>query len=176
MPSILDTTVGGATANSYADTAFATAHLAKKRDVANWPAATTDQEKLLLEAMTPLEAKEYWGIIANAAQVLRFPREDTGDTEGFYDSHGRRWLASAIPTPIKEAQVEIALAIAQVRASFTGSGVRVRRYRTTDLEAEIAGDGGSESDLPINVTALLAPFLVKQSAAESFSVAVAANW
>ena len=176
MPSILDTTVGGATANSYADVTFATAYLANKRDTTSWPAGATDQEELLLEAMGPVESKEYWGIIANATQALQFPREDVGDTEGFYDSRGRRWLATAIPTPIKEAQVEIALAIAQGRLTVTATAARVVEYETTGLRAKLAAEGGSDSDLPGNIEALLAPFVVKAASVGSFSVSNEAVW
>lgn len=175
MPSILDTEVGGDEANSYSDATFANSYLELKRNVTNWPAGATDQEKLLLEAMAPIEAGDYWGVVADAAQALQFPRVTQAGATGFYDSRGRLWASAAIPAPIKAAQVELALALADARYSTTGTAARVSEYETDRLRVKLA-TGSSDADLPSFVESLLAPFLVKAAPVQSVALTNQATW
>jgi len=180
MPSILDTTVGGATANSYADAAFATAYFATRREPGAWRQDSTEQEKLLLAAMKPLEArlrKGAWGIRASSAQRLLFPRKEDASASAFYDVDGLQWASNAIPTPIKEAQCEIALAMADGRYPIGGKAEAVLEKQLPDKTRTEYGAGGSQvMQLPQVVEDLLAPFLALAPTAGSFAVANVANW
>jgi hypothetical protein len=121
----LVTDIGSATANSYADTTFATAFFTSIGLLSDWTTYNGgDDEEMLLRAMAVIESKDYMGSRANndgIKQALEFPRCVThylgvdptrlsGTT--WTDKRGKEWTDSEIPTPIKQAQCWQAMVIA----------------------------------------------------------------
>lgn len=119
----LVTTVGGASANSYGDADGAAAYFLATGRADQWDRAVAGlPEAWLLRAMPYLEAQEYPGSRASSTQALEFPRvgghpstltPTTTSVTGLYDLRGRFWASTAIPQPLKDAQYEQALAMAE---------------------------------------------------------------
>lgn len=123
----LTVTIGSTTADSYGTQEEATAYFTSTGRADRWTAivnAARDESSLRL-AMLLIEAQDYIGERANASgvmQSLEFPRSVTnyrgrdattlGGTT-WTDKRGREWTSLVIPTPIKHAQFEQALAMAE---------------------------------------------------------------
>jgi hypothetical protein len=173
-------TIGSATANSYADTTFATAFFASIGLLTDWTTYNGgDDEEMLLRAMAVIESKDYMGSRANndgIKQALEFPRCVThylgidptrlsGTT--WTDKRGKEWTDSEIPTPIKQAQCWQAMAEAvnvyrQANEAgedeeFWAGSVRIRSNPSgSQLRVKIDNSTGS-------VKALIRPFLARES-------------
>ena len=119
------TTVASATADSYADVAYADAYFLKTLRLAEWNVIknidSNAQDQALFDAMLGIEAQDYVGERATDGQALQWPRigqsrrrrVSAGTTTlGLYDLRGRAWNSDAIPSPVKDAQCEQALALA----------------------------------------------------------------
>jgi hypothetical protein len=166
----LDTTIGGATAESYADVTFADTYFAFTPRLAVWTAVGDDEAKeiQLREAMRFIEGLDYIGARASAAQALDFPRyggvrytiTDTTDYETLRDARRRSYSAEAIPEPIKIAQCEMALALHQYAAAWTDD--RYKRRIIRNAEGLIEFRTGIEVRLVSKITLLsLRPFLLR---------------
>ena len=110
MPVTLDATVGGGSANAYADVTWADAfmnawHDASDRDT--WADADGDDKKrALITATTLLDARMSWfGSVTTEGQRLLWPRSDVTAANGYV-------LSSAIvPESLKQATALYALAL-----------------------------------------------------------------
>lgn len=101
MPIVLDTTVGGAAAQSYADVAYATAYLQLTEYNVAWTtaAATADQQSVLLgRACRVLDTVRYKGRQTTATQRLQWPRYSVPQP------YGGIYSSTAIPPALKDAQ------------------------------------------------------------------------
>ena len=98
----LDSTLGGASSNSYVDLAEADAIAANLPFAADW-AALTDEEKTdgLIVATRWLETLNYTGERCTSTQRLKWPRKDA-------ECDGQVSDCSSIPYAIKEAEVILA--------------------------------------------------------------------
>lgn len=175
----LVTTVGSATANSYADAAFAVTFFTSIGLLSDWTTYNSgSDEAMLLRAMAVIESKDYMGSRANndnIKQALEFPRTVThylgidpvrlsGTT--WTDKRGKEWLDDEIPTPIKQAQCWQAMAEAVnvyrqtneagEEEEFWAGSVRIRT-NPTGSQLKVKSDGSSAS-----VKLLLRPFLARE--------------
>lgn len=101
MPVVLDATLGGATANSYADVAYADAMLATQLWALGWfkTGRTTDQKsQALIEATRLIDQDAFPGYLVGATQALQWPRYSAYDRAGEYYMAG-----TVIPTSLKNA-------------------------------------------------------------------------
>ncbi len=118
------TTIAGASSDSYADVAYADAYFLKTGRVSQWDTikdvSGNAQDQALFDAMLGIEAQDYIGERATDGQALQWPRignrrrrrVEAGTTSlGLYDLRGRSWNSNEIPSPIKNAQCEQALAL-----------------------------------------------------------------
>jgi hypothetical protein len=120
------TTVGSASANSYASVTEADAELEAHPDVATWT-ALTDPEKgrALILATQRIDQEPFEGSTVNplpgtsdeAAQALKFPRNGCTSDEGW------TYQNDVIPEPIKKATIHLALDIAAGGVSLTDEGL-----------------------------------------------------
>ena len=104
----LDSTVGGASANSYVTQATAATYFADRLDATEWDDAVTGgtAESALIMATTRLDAERYRGSRTYSTQRLQWPRWGVYDPDDI-------WMYShqTIPDPIKVATYELALVI-----------------------------------------------------------------
>lgn len=102
-------TVGASDANSYVTVGEATTYFGERLNAGAWTTAGTtspeQQGPALIMAARRLEQARWQGRKADEAQALAWPRTGTHDPDGIlYDS-------DTIPTPVKRAQMELALVL-----------------------------------------------------------------
>lgn len=122
IPSI-DTTIGGAAANSYVTEAEAEAYHDARLNTSTWTSATADDKKrALLMAANRLQIENWLGSRVNTTQRLAWPRLYVQKVDGIgagygwgygYGAYGwlfgEVYLSTEIPQRIKDAQCELAL-------------------------------------------------------------------
>ena len=113
-------------ANSYATEAELTAYAA-----ARGVTITGTAEQLMIKAMDYLEGKRFVGSKAASDQALQWPRYGVL-IDGFYLS------SDSMPENLKEAQMEIALALDADNDPLAVQGRETRREKIGDLEVEYA--------------------------------------
>lgn len=118
MALVLDATVGGATANAYADRPTADAYFDGRPDAAAWTSAIVGtKEQALVAATSRLEQERWKGMRVNTAQRLQWPRVGTYDPDGYF------YPSTSIPRPVQEASFELALAILKSPALLSGNSL-----------------------------------------------------
>lgn len=116
------TTVGGSTANSYVTVAEATAYFAGRLDAGDWTDAGTTspetQSNALVMAARRLDQERFKGVRVDASQALQWPRYGVEKPDLAYSVLAGPLLEEAlwyttteIPQRIKDAQMELALAL-----------------------------------------------------------------
>lgn len=107
MPVVIDATVGGAAANSYITLAEAENYAQTELDISAWTGATTDRKnRSLVSATRYIDFLQFIGERASTTQALDWPRSDVETSERTYPSN-------AIPSEIKRATFDVALALLQ---------------------------------------------------------------
>jgi hypothetical protein len=156
----ITTTIAGASSNSYVTVADASTYFEGRLDAEGWNTADEErQQQALLTAMRVLESLDFIGARSTGTQALCWPRVATtqgergmsfsysvssltvlGAGEGLYDNDGRKWLVTVIPTPVVEAQCEVALVLLQQGATWlSGAGGDLKRIRTGVVTLELGG-------------------------------------
>lgn len=170
MPSVIVTTIGGSTSNSYIDVAAADLFLDDRLDATKWTSATADNKtRALLMAAQRLDRENWLGNRVTTTQRLAWPRIDVAKIDpvgigfGFsfgHHHHGHHFVevykSDEIPQPVKDAQIELALAYLEgfddggedAMDSFSADGVSIN-FRASRL------DGG----LPPRVQQLIAELI-----------------
>jgi hypothetical protein len=106
MAVTIDSTVGGASANSYVTLAEAEVYFEGRLNITDWTSATTDEKnRALVMAARRLDQERWTSEKASSAQALKWPRWDAEDEDGNSIS------SDTIPEAIKDAQCELALAM-----------------------------------------------------------------
>ncbi|MFW6084875.1 MAG: DnaT-like ssDNA-binding protein [Gemmatimonadota bacterium] len=164
MPSGIDATVGGESANSYVTLEEANAYFDDRLNAAAWDDASEENRtRALLQATRRLEQEEYEGEpvdppvdadVVGSRQALKWPRHATDDDAGWtFDEE-------AVPEIVRRAQMELALAYLAAdsdRDADTGlegfAQVAVGPIEVTPRHAHRAGT------LPENVRRILRPVL-----------------
>lgn len=118
----LDTTVGGADADSYASLTEGNDYHSARLNVDAWEAASDDEKEAALKAACSLlDASFAWtGAAVDAVQALCWPRS------GMYSRNGFAISETEIPRDLKKAQSELAR-------------VLLAADRTADSESDVAG-------------------------------------
>lgn len=157
LDSILVATVGGPTSNSYGTLMEAKTYFSWRLYTDAWDQANDQQrETALLMATARLEQEDYFGVVVDDVQVLKWPRvkNEAGDLI-------RNYPATVIPQIVKNAQFEVAHAILanSVVVGSGGSGESLAsaeigpitlKYNPTTVTAEFV------NGLPIEAVRLLA--------------------
>lgn len=145
-------TVGASNANAYLTEVEATTYFSERRLYdTEWTVVTIPtRERALIWATKLLDlAMDWYGYVVTSTQALRWPRSGTYTIDGVYIPH------TDIPTIVKEADAELALAL-------------IRKDRT--LEPELLGQGFSSARVgslsvdvdPTQVLTWLPAFVVAQ--------------
>lgn len=158
MPSAIVTTVGGTTSNSYVTRTECTTYLGDRLNSSTWTNATgPNQDIALLMACKRLEAESYAGYKKDPDQALSWPRYET------YDRDGNVFEDTSIPTIVRDAQCELALALLAGGATdlLADSGLEAFRSVTVGpLAVEPRAPTERRSGaLPEAVRRILAPVL-----------------
>ena len=141
---VTQTNDGLSTANSYVTTAELSAYASQRGIVLN----SADLESLLFKSMDVLESKQYKSEPINSAQSTLFPR-----------------MGVAIPRPIKQAQLMLAVA-ADTNDLLSATTEQVaKRENVAEIEVEYfeSKDAVNGSPLLTLVNELLAPYLASTS-------------
>ncbi len=132
-----------AAGNTYASIAYADARFVGRASVATWDAASDDtQARAMLDAMDLLRGRKWIGERLDFTQPEDWPRVAirpierrtrqrivtgyetlTGASAGLYDHTGKFWATTVIPTPVKNAQCDLAYQFVVSGNSPSSSGV-----------------------------------------------------
>jgi len=153
----LDTTIGGTTSNSYATLAEAETYLGARQVNDAWNGLPDiDKQGLLILATKQLDLLSFYGLATSQFQALSWPRFGMVTKEGYIIQFDQ------IPRQLKEAQAELAFALAIGTFSLdpqtdinTLKAVTVGDLSVTYRDAPI-----TIAYLPKIVTQLLQPWLV----------------
>jgi hypothetical protein len=119
MSFTFDSTVGGASSNSYATVTAFNDYVGGRMDVAEASAAATlTLQQALVMATYRLDAEEYVGVAVTQTQALKWPRYDVYMANGL-DTEDE----TAIPDRVQRATFELALAILKDTSWLSDSGL-----------------------------------------------------
>jgi hypothetical protein len=157
----LDTTVGGASSDSYATLAEYQA----KAAAFGWTLGSTDvaDEVNLRKAAQFLDSRHvYRGTKATAEQAREWPRYDSLESTFGYAYYPYPIFADKIPLAIKEAQMEMAFLIQGGATPFaTVDGLVKRKREKLDvIEEETEYFGGQGRQSYPGVTAILRHYII----------------
>lgn len=141
----IDTTIGGASANSYTSMDEAEAYLDSRLNSTAWDdAGADDRKRALLMAAQRLDRENWLGSRVNSTQRLAWPRVGARKVDSvgggwfsgypYWGGYGEQYTSTEIPQLVKDAQCELALAYlegfddggAESMDSFTTDGVSVK--------------------------------------------------
>ncbi|MGH9769319.1 MAG: DnaT-like ssDNA-binding protein [Blastocatellia bacterium] len=169
----LDTTIGGAAANSYVTLEEAENYFDAHLKTAAWTDATSDDKtRALLMAANRLQVENWLGARATTTQRLAWPRigvakRDSADYSysqwgygggygyGFpYSGYGEPYLPTEIPQQVKDAQCEFAFAY--LSGTYNDSGeAEVKSFADDKMRVEF-DQPKLAGRLPAEVTRLIA--------------------
>jgi hypothetical protein len=162
MPTIIDATVGGASANSYATLAEATAYFATRLYVDDWIDAASDtiREQALIMAAREIDRDDYIGYRVSDTQALKWPRSaaQKPDSFSYYDT-------DEIPQLIKTAQFEWALEFVGSNVTSQSDLANFKRIKVDDIELEI-NQPVQSGTIPAEVARMLKDLRVNVSGAQ----------
>ena len=148
-----DSTIGGASANSYASVADADAYFADRPSSSDW-SGVSDKEKALVQATDYLDNFAYSGYQTDSSQALAHPRSNLVNREG------SGFIGTAvIASDILKACYELALYLDTNASLFviddTVTDVKIGPIAIKQERKEF----GEYSSLPMNVKRLIDPYL-----------------
>ena len=143
-----DSTVGGASANSYVSRTEANAYFADRLNDEVWEAASnTTKDDALIMATLRLDEEDYVGTRASETQNLKWPRYGVY-IDGVYQA------SDDIPRQVKEATYEMALALMKDITYFEDTGLE--GFENIKLgELDVTPRVRSSGILPASVERLL---------------------
>ena len=115
MAATIDSTIKGASANSYASLSDSNDYFDTSPDSSTWTNKSDDEKKrALISATRWIETLVFYGDRCDESQALKFPRTN-------YQVDGVELTCSLIPNNIKYAQYELARALANDTDAITGT-------------------------------------------------------
>lgn len=171
MPITLDTTIGGASANSYVDLPAADAYHDARLNTDSWTGATADNKtRALLMATERLQSENWLGNRVTTTQRLAWPRWGAAKRDsvglgyglggyytGFGYAYGEPYLTTEIPQPVKDAQCELALSFLE---GVSDAGVESLQSFTADGVTMKFDSSSPSNGLPARVVQLLSGLTV----------------
>ena len=152
---MFDSTVGGASANSYVTLEAAEAYFFGRLSDSAWDEADeATRESALIMATARLDAETFVGSPVTTTQRLQWPRY------GAYDRNGNQYVTTAIPSLIQDATCELALAVLD-DPDLLGGGSGLSEFQnlrlgSLDITPRVAPSGA----LPMFILRLLYPLRV----------------
>ena len=115
MAATIDSTIKGASANSYASLSDSNDYFDTSPDSSTWTNKSDDEKKrALISATRWIETLVFYGDRCDEGQALKFPRTN-------YQVDGVELTCTLIPNNIKYAQYELARALANDTDAITGT-------------------------------------------------------
>ena len=115
MAATIDSTIKGASANSYASLSDSNDYFDTSPDSSTWTNKSDDEKKrAVISATSWIETLVFYGDRCDEGQALKFPRTN-------YQVDGVELTCTLIPNNIKYAQYELARALANDTDAITGS-------------------------------------------------------
>jgi len=153
-----DSTVSGATANSYISLAEASEYFEGRLYTTSWDDASyTDREKALRYATTELDRMAWKGTITDPdVQALRFPRT------GLYDLDGNLLAADEIPTFLIDATSELAISLLEGNRYAENESVGLKKVKAAEVEVEFDSKWQNSRNTA-TVTKMINPYLLYSS-------------
>lgn len=165
MPTAIDATIGGASANSYQTVAESDTYFGDRLNADAWFDASADNKaRAKIMATRRLNRENWYGERATTTQALAWPRigvikadSPSGGGLGEFYGYGDCYLDTETPDLVKQAENELALAYLQgfddddgdaIEEFAEAGGMRVK-FRATSLP----------NALPVSVSRLIAPLL-----------------
>lgn len=163
MPSTIDATVGGVDANSYATLAEATAYFGDRLHKGSWDGASSSEKTAaLLWAARVIDSRIEWiGNRTASTQAMSWPRAYVPDPDPSYlpDDSLYGYLASdAIPSDIKHAQFEMALALIAGDVTVQPGATGLNSLAVGSLKLDFSGNTQQPSTFPRQVDELICKY------------------
>lgn len=168
MPTLIDATLGGSSANSFQTTEEAQDYFDLRLNADVWnDATTTDQEKALIMAGKRLNGLNWLGAKAATTQAMAWPRHGVpkpdgaspgglGETLSYtWGGYGEVYLSTEIPQGVKEAQCELALYLLTVGATPGADSRRVTNWSADGTSVSYQYSSGVVGGLPKEVSQAL---------------------
>jgi hypothetical protein len=154
MAIVLDPTVGGVSANSYASLAEAATYFTGHAHMEAWDDATDDERnRALVTAARLLDTHVEWaGWPVTETQARAWPRSGLLYTSGYVVS------SAVIPTPLKYAQFELAQYLLTTDPSAASDTAGIKRVKAGAIEVEFDGSVTGFEAIPDHVWALIKPW------------------
>jgi hypothetical protein len=151
----LITTPGAADANSYASLVEANDYIGTLTFAGDWPADALGQEKVLRQAAMIMETLDYKGqrVHSEALQALAFPRYC------LYDRAKYAIDSNTVPTLVKRAQIQLALALASEDRTVDAGGLVPETLKVGSVDLGRM----HQRVIPSFVIDILAPFLLSDN-------------
>lgn len=131
-----------------------------------WTGATTADKERALRMATAILNRERWaGGITSANQLLAWPRS------GAIDQEGRAVSPTAIPTAVRDATCELAMALLIDDLTQNDGNAGVKTVQAGSVRIEYNGQAPARR-LPDMVTAIIRPLLSPPGGASTTSVAL----
>lgn len=168
--------------NTYATLVYASSRFEGRPDFGVWDSADTDaQKRAMLDAMDILRGRNWIGGVVSETQPEDWPRLAirplerrsrrvirtgfetlTGATGGLYDLSNKFWATTTIPTPIKNAQCDLAFAFVIAATSPTSASMSEYSKIVVNVgDVELTRKTDAELiELPASVKKMIAPFLL----------------
>jgi hypothetical protein len=160
MACTLETTTGGASANSYCSIADGDSYHETHLYADDWTDADSDQKCKALQSATRLLDQNYeWqGSPTNIDQALRWPRQ------GAYDADGNLLASDEIPIGIEQGTAELArLLIAGDRTAESDTAVQgITSVTAGDVAVTFNGSASTSRPIPDSVAAFVSQYGVKK--------------
>jgi hypothetical protein len=162
MPSTIDTTVAGASANSYCTVAFADSYHEDSLYGSAWVDVAEDQKVRALLTATRLldEQYEFVGSATTSTQALKWPRfgvyDQGGNSFGVLGIHGYLVSSTEIPLRLQQATAELGKwLLASDRSAEPKDAEGVRRLVAGPVEVEFKDGNRGRPLIPEAVRAML---------------------
>jgi hypothetical protein len=159
-------TVGASNANSYVDLAYANEYFLSRLGSNSWSSSPNEsKEPALIQATMMLDRLFNWeGTRTEESQALRWPRIEVVDQDGFEIDD------DVIPTPVKQAECELALYIL-TNNGYSGEARSIDRMRIGPIMMDF-DDSSAALPIPSVVIDMLNGYGVYQGSGKSGNINV----
>ena len=146
----LDSTVGGASANSYSSLTEANSFFSQRPEADDWEAVGEEKEAWLIRATDRLEQETYQGERTDDDQALSFPRVGLVIDGIEVDDN-------VIPIQAKRGQFQLALVLSGEDDPFGDTGLEGYKQLEVDVINLVPVEGFEAGDLPADISREIAP-------------------
>ena len=157
MALVLDSTVAGASSNSYVSRANADTFFEGRYSDGGWSAlSSANKDRALVAATRIIDRETFLESPATTTQRLKWPRLYVRKVDAV--NYCDYYLVTELPQQLKDAVCEMALNLVALAVTET-AGRKVKSFASDDQSFVYESDGRAAGALPSAVMELLSPFL-----------------